>query len=213
MRRGWLFLARDDRGDALDGLQRGEDRFAGSGSLGEVEPIDGAGDRCPVGGGRDEHRCGAGIADEAEVETFGQALREVDGGFLRGDEPGRRDIGGLHGQGGVDGEDDGGAVARYALLLRRGGEGNGEQGQTDEHQHRGNVPLGVGAPGRDGIEQREVGELIGKPGGLCSGYFPYSVNGIFFHDDESPQIFFQESMEEDPKNVQKKVCQEAEVVV
>jgi len=155
----WRALAAGhERSQGVDGLQGREDGLAGGRALPELEVVDGGADRRTVRGRRHEDDGAAGERDEAQVDPRGEPVGEGLRGLLGGLQPGRGDVGGLHGQRHVDGEDDRGPVAGDLHIAGRPGQRDGQTDQPHEQQRGRDVARPARALGCHPLEQREVGE-------------------------------------------------------
>ena len=123
-----------------------------------MQLVDGDLGRLAVGGRRHQHRGGAGVRDQPEVDAGGQLIGELLRRLLCRGQPARLHIGGPHGLRDVDDQHDHRAVARDPHIILRAGHGDGQQDQRADQQDRRQVaPLG-GALGRDALQQLHIRE-------------------------------------------------------
>jgi hypothetical protein len=83
------------------------------------------------------------------------------GGLARGADPVRRHVGGLHGDGRVERDDDRGPLARHLHVGLRTREGRDQCGERQQEQAGGDVPSPRGAARDQRGEQVELGEAQG----------------------------------------------------
>ncbi len=112
----------------------------------------------PVGRRLDQHRRGARIGDQPEVDARGQLAGELLGGRFGGGHPVGFDVGGPHGLGDVDDQHDDRAVARNPHIVGRPGHRDRQQHQRRDQQDGRQVTPPGGLLGCDAFQQLHVGE-------------------------------------------------------
>jgi hypothetical protein len=146
-----------------DGIPRSHHGVADRRGLTRGELFDGPAQHHAVGGRRDRDGGGTAERHQSDVEPLRQPVDEGDGGALGRVHAGGLDVGGLHGAGDIEGDHDGGPLARYLHIRGGAREADDQQPECGAEGGGGDVPPPSGPAGRDLVEQIEVGEPDGVP--------------------------------------------------